>query len=198
MRTLLAVLLLSCATPVHAAPDQANRPSSTTSADEWVTTQIQARYFVDRDIKARIIDVSTLNGTVTLSGDVQTAEERTRAADIASRVAGVKRVVNNLTVTGQPQPAGTSGTETPKTDKVPGQDEIERVTHSDPVILTQIKTRYAVDPDISALDIDVSVDNAVVTLTGDVADETIRQRAENLAKGVAGVKQVRNQLKVKR
>jgi hyperosmotically inducible protein len=200
MRTLLVVLL--CAIPLYAASDQATRPSSTTSADEWVTTQIQARYFLDRDIKARTIDVSTLNGAVTLTGDVQTPDERTRAAEIASRVSGVKRVINNLRVEAQPQTEGTSGTQTapptPPTGRVPGQDEIERVTHSDPVILTEIKTRYAVDPDISALDVHVSVESGVVTLTGDVADTTIRQRAENLARAVPGVKEVKNQLKVKR
>ena len=184
--------------PAYAASDQADRASSTASADEWVTTQIQAKYFLDREIKARTIDVSTLNGAVTLTGDVETNDERTRAADIAARIDGVKRVINNLRVAG-PQPSGTSGRQTPPpAERTPGEDEIQRVTQSDPVILTQIKTRYAIDPDISALDVHVSVDQGVVTLTGDVADNIVRQRAESLAREVAGVKEVKNQLKVKR
>ena len=195
MRTLLVILL--CALPVHAAAEQANRPSPARSADEWVTTQIQAKYFLDRDLKARTIDVSTLQGIVTLSGEVNTPNERSRAIEIASRVDGVKKVVDALRVAGEQQPQGTSGTR-PPAERSPGADEIERVTHSDPVILTQIKTRYAVDPDISALDVHVSVENGVVTLTGDVSDSVIRQRAETLARDVAGVKDVKNQIKVKR
>lgn len=178
---------------------QADRPSQARSADDWVTTQIQARYFLEPDIKARTIDVSTVNGVVTLSGEVASSAERERASDIAARVAGVRDVQNRLTVTGEDEPAGTSGREPAGTSgqRVPGSDEIERVTHSDPVILSQIKAKYAVDPDISAVSVDVDVDEGVVTLRGDVSSAEAKQRAESLARAVPGVKSVKNELKVK-
>jgi hyperosmotically inducible protein len=206
MRTLLvrAIIVFVCAFSVGAARradagGQANRPSQVRSADEWVTTQIQAKYFLDPDIKARTVDVSTISGVVTLSGRVATAQERERASEIASRVAGVRNVENRLTVERQDEPAGTSGqTPPPPTDsQMPGSDEIERVTHSDPVILSQIKAKYAVDPEVSAIGVDVDVESGIVTLRGEVTGGSIRQRAEALAREVPGVKNVKNELKVK-
>jgi hyperosmotically inducible periplasmic protein len=44
------------------------------------------------------VDVDTNNGIVTLNGIVDTAEQRARAEQLAARVDGVKRVVNNLQV----------------------------------------------------------------------------------------------------
>jgi hyperosmotically inducible periplasmic protein len=44
------------------------------------------------------IDVDTNNGVVTLNGIVDSPEQRARAEELASRVDGVKRVVNNLQV----------------------------------------------------------------------------------------------------
>lgn len=200
LRAALVIALGACAAPLAAAGGirQVNTPSQTSLGDAWITTQIQAKYFLDADIKARTIDVSTLNGVVTLSGAVDSDAERRRAGQIAAAVDGARRVVNNLTVAGEQPPEGTAGkTEAPPT-AVPGGDEIERVTHSDPVILSQIKAKFAVDPKVSALGIDVDVDEGVVTLKGDVDDVTTRQRAEMLAREVPGVVRVNNELKIKR
>jgi osmotically-inducible protein OsmY len=169
---------LFLAVPLRAGADgQANRPSQSHSADEWVTTQIQAKYFLDPDIKIRTINVSTINGVVTLTGQVANAQERERASEIASRVAGVRNVDNRLTTEAQDVPAGTSGRTPPPagSEQIPGGDEIQRVTQSDPVILSQIKAKYAVDPDVSAFGVDVDVEDGVVTLRGDVTSGSIRQ-----------------------
>ena len=42
---------------------QATRDTSTMVNDAWITTQIYAKFFVDSDIKARNIDVSTNTST---------------------------------------------------------------------------------------------------------------------------------------
>jgi len=44
------------------------------------------------------IDVDTTNGVVSLTGTVETPEQRRRAEQLASRVDGVQRVINNLQV----------------------------------------------------------------------------------------------------
>jgi osmotically-inducible protein OsmY len=44
------------------------------------------------------VEVETNNGVVYLTGQVQTAEQRSHIASLASQVKGVKRVVNNLQV----------------------------------------------------------------------------------------------------
>jgi osmotically-inducible protein OsmY len=44
------------------------------------------------------VDVSSFNGTVQLNGFVATPDQKQQAAQIASRVEGVKQLVNNITV----------------------------------------------------------------------------------------------------
>jgi hyperosmotically inducible protein len=61
-----------------------------------------------------------------------------------------------------------------------------------------VKVRFdlAAADDLRDSTINVDVDNAVVTLTGTVANAAQKAKAESVAKAVEGVKSVRNQLKV--
>jgi osmotically-inducible protein OsmY len=68
--------------------------------DGWITTKVQASYFLNTDIRGRDINVNTSNGVVTLNGTVQTDAERNEAEQIARETDGVSRVVNNLKVGG--------------------------------------------------------------------------------------------------
>jgi osmotically-inducible protein OsmY len=66
--------------------------------DAWVTTKIQAQYFLDDEVKGHQINVDTSNGVVTLKGFVATAQQKQEAEQIARETEGVRRVVNELTV----------------------------------------------------------------------------------------------------
>lgn len=52
----------------------------------------------DPDLGARRLDVSTLNGIVTLSGTVTSPADASRAAAIAKRVHGVRAVKSELKI----------------------------------------------------------------------------------------------------
>lgn len=79
------------------------RSASTATPDEVDPTTIEA------SIRAQIagaypdetfdlgVDVAP-GGEVTLTGDVDSAEQKSRIGDLARSVAGVTRVINNLTV----------------------------------------------------------------------------------------------------
>ena len=65
----------------------------------WITTKIQAQYFVNREIKPWNIDVTThSNGVVTLEGEVDTAQDKAEAVRIARETEGVSRVVDHVTI----------------------------------------------------------------------------------------------------
>jgi osmotically-inducible protein OsmY len=68
----------------------------------------------------------------------------------------------------------------------------------DTAITASIKTDLLKDPDLSVLKIDVDTSQGVVTLNGLADNEEARQRAEKIAEGVKGVREVRNYLVVKR
>ena len=69
---------------------------------------------------------------------------------------------------------------------------------ADTAITASIKTDLLKDPDLSILKIDVDTSQGVVTLNGLADNEEARQRAEKIAEGVKGVREVRNYLVVKR
>ncbi|MDF1485993.1 BON domain-containing protein [Ramlibacter sp. H39-3-26] len=66
--------------------------------DMSITAKVSAGLAKDPDLSAVKIDVDTRNGTVTLTGPVDTAQAKERATVIAQSVEGVAAVHNNLTV----------------------------------------------------------------------------------------------------
>ena len=66
--------------------------------DAALTAAVKSKFLADTKVSGLKIDVDTRNGVVTLSGNVPTAAERTRAAAMAKETDGVKSVVNNLKV----------------------------------------------------------------------------------------------------
>lgn len=76
------------------------------------------------------------------------------------------------------------------------QAEMERAL-DDTTITTRVKTAFAESPAVSALAIGVDTSQGVVSLTGTVATEVERIAAESLARSVADVRDVKNDIVVK-
>lgn len=66
--------------------------------DSTITTKVKAQFVSDPVVKAYQVKVETFKGVVSLSGFVNTAEEKARAEQIASSVNGVHQVNNNITL----------------------------------------------------------------------------------------------------
>jgi hyperosmotically inducible protein len=66
--------------------------------DTTVTSSVKAKLVADKAANLTRVSVNTVNGTVYLTGIVDTSEQKTRAAQLASEAKGAKRVVNNLQV----------------------------------------------------------------------------------------------------
>ncbi len=69
-------------------------------------------------------------------------------------------------------------------------------TRSDDRIKEDINDKLSDDPFIDATDMDVTVSNGEVTLTGNVDHRSTKRRAEDLAESVSGVKNVENRIRV--
>src|SRR5262249_49705705 len=67
-------------------------------SDAALTARVKARLLAAPDLDGLHIDVDTVDGRVTLTGKVASAERRAEAERIASRTGGVKSVQNDLTV----------------------------------------------------------------------------------------------------
>jgi hyperosmotically inducible periplasmic protein len=66
--------------------------------DKSLTSRVNSALGNNPDYKFDEVSVTALKGTVQLSGFVNTADQKSKAGDIAKQVQGVQDVVNNITV----------------------------------------------------------------------------------------------------
>jgi osmotically-inducible protein OsmY len=66
--------------------------------DSTITAKVKAAFLKDDVVKASAVSVETFKGIVQLSGFVDTAAEKYRAADLAAGISGVRDVKNKITV----------------------------------------------------------------------------------------------------
>jgi osmotically-inducible protein OsmY len=66
----------------------------------------------------------------------------------------------------------------------------------DSVITSKVKTEMTTDKEVKAHNINVSTTRGVVTLTGSAATSQESEKATQIARGVAGVNTVENQIRV--
>lgn len=94
--------------------DQAATPPADQSAmpkdseqpldDSMITTKVKAEMLAAKDVAGMKIDVKTVNGVVSLTGDVNSQAEADRAAEVARKVKGVTSVdAGGLKVSDQPK-----------------------------------------------------------------------------------------------
>ena len=67
-------------------------------SDTWITTRVQAMYFLDKDVKGMDIAVTTKANVVTLTGTVPTDATRQKAIADARSIEGVSQVVDRIVV----------------------------------------------------------------------------------------------------
>ena len=95
--SLIAVAMMS----TSGCAGTATRPSTGEMIDDaTITTRIKAEFVRDEIVKALAVNVDTFKGAVSLSGFVDTNEQKSRAERIAKTVPGVISVTNNITVKG--------------------------------------------------------------------------------------------------
>ncbi|ETN98758.1 transport-associated protein [Reticulomyxa filosa] len=67
-------------------------------SDSAITAAVKSKFIADSDIKSLSIHVETVNGKVTLIGQVPSAAMKEKAIDIAKNSDGVAEVISKLTV----------------------------------------------------------------------------------------------------
>jgi osmotically-inducible protein OsmY len=74
--------------------------------DKHITMNVEEKLREEPVYKFSDVDVKTFAGVVQLSGFVSSEEQKRRAGDLAQRVEGVSRVVNNITLKPTMAPTG--------------------------------------------------------------------------------------------
>jgi osmotically-inducible protein OsmY len=165
-----------------ARPDD---PDHDMLGDTWITMKIESKYFLDNEVKGRNIDVTTLNGVVTLEGEVESAAEKRQATLLAQSTEGVTEVRDQLRVVAPAADAPSREADRPAT-----------TTMSDEWIEMKIQSKYFLATDLKSDDIDVAASKGVVTLTGRVETADDKRTAEEIARETDGVRNVVNRIEV--
>ena len=142
------------------------------AADSWLTAKTMIALYADERVKGRQISVETVKGTVVLRGKVDSDEAKTAAGSVAEGVQHVKAVKNDL--------------------EVVAVGDRKATDISDKDITRQIEASFAKTTQLTK--IDVRTDGGVVTLTGAAPSIGASARASELARGVSGVRAVKNEL----
>jgi hyperosmotically inducible protein len=173
-----AVMIVVTLAMVACASTRTQKSAGEQVDDSVTTGRVKAALIADPVTKAHQIDVETFKGTVQLNGFVDTAASKARATEVAKSTRGVHEVHNNLTV---------------KT----GDREAEQVV-DDSVITAKVKAALAGDPRTKAHQVNVETHEGAVQLSGFVDSAEAKSTAGELARSVAQVRSVDNQLDVKK
>jgi hyperosmotically inducible protein len=130
----------------------------------------------DDQVDGLDIDVDTMDGNVTLHGQVETDAARTEAESLAAKVEGVHTVRNMIAV-------------------VPDAAE-DAVESSDDALRTRVSNVLERDAALAESDIDVeSVIDGIVVLSGRADTLSAHRRALEDARSVEGVQQVASEIR---
>lgn len=140
-------------------------------SDPWITAKVKIALLTTLGWTARDIDVDTVDGRVTLHGDVPSAVEKAKSVEVARSVEGVGDIRDLLKVEHSKPPK----------------------SHSDAKLRTRVQ--HALDDDVksggSQLSVG-SVKDGVVQLTGKVANAFALLRGIEVAGRVRGVRRVQS------
>jgi hyperosmotically inducible protein len=175
----LTVFVAGCSKP---SDSTGTPPPSTTVGteidDSVVTTRVKSALLADPDVKSFDFKVETRKGEVQLSGFVDNQSQIDHATTITRGVAGVSSIDNKLSLKGAATTVG---------NKV-----------DDGIITTKVKTALLADANVKSFDITVVTRKDEVQLSGFVDNQSQMDRAIEVARGIEGVRNVRNEMSIKK
>jgi osmotically-inducible protein OsmY len=138
--------------------------------DRDITRAIETELRLSEEVSAHLVDVKTDRGVVTLAGTVDHLLARNAAVRIARGTRGVLRVADNLEVSPKERP--------------------------DEAIRSDARAALSADAATEAFEVDVAVDDGVVTLTGVVDSYPEKHLAGRAVRRVRGVRAVDNEIEI--
>lgn len=140
--------------------------------DKRIAEDIRGRLARSAFIRAPDVNIDVSAGVVNLAGAVGSWEEGEQIERVAREVRGVRQIINRLEL------------------------RHESSSMDDDIISASIAGVLERDAYLAGYDIEVSVESAVVRLTGEVPYLFHKERAGNEARSVRGVRQIENELVV--
>ena len=194
-----ALLVATISAGALSVPAQAGQVGAV--KDGWLVMKVHSE-MVDEDVlNGADIDVDVKSGVVTLQGTVPSEAARSRAIAVAKANDGVKSVVDQLRIAPAARHDGEGKVEAAgekAADKTTSAAKKTGRAIDDGWIKSKIYAQYLTDWNtvLDDSNIDIDVDNNVVTLNGTVKSAEAKSKAVATAKATDGVKSVRDNLRV--
>jgi hyperosmotically inducible protein len=150
--------------------------------DATTTSRVRTALLLSKQVSPFDIKVETIQGEVTLTGQVPSDATKNVAGAIAQDTAGVKQVHNNLGIN-------------PTAERNPETERLgDRV--ADLELKTAVDDALAKSMELKDEHIDVQVKNRMVTLNGTLETPAQKYSAEQIAWQAGGVQKVTNNISV--
>jgi hyperosmotically inducible periplasmic protein len=146
--------------------------------DAVILAKLKAALVADKEVDGLDIKVEIHNGSVQLSGFVDDQRQADKALALARGIEGVSQVESGMNI------------------KVGTESVGEAV--DDSILTSRVKGILMADPDIRGTDISVVTRHGSVQLSGFVNGQTQIDRAVEATRVVSGVREVVNQLSIKK
>ena len=167
---LSAICVISAGIHFVSAPELQAAPMGRAVTDSGITSAVEEGLLFEKGVFTDDVDVSTSRGIVMLSGSLNNILAKERAVKIAESIRGVRGVIDRISVA----PASRSDADTSK----------------------DIQAALRLDPATEAYRVAVSVQSGVATLAGSVGSYAEKQLVARIAKGVKGIRDVRNDVAI--
>jgi len=149
-------------------------PPTSVLKDALILSAVKATLTADDPDSTTTLRVSASDGVVTLRGTVRDAATRARLASAARGVAGVKSVVDDLTIN-------------------PHQPQVKQQVAD---VALEARIEAAVAAQVGLQHISVHVEHGVATLAGTVPDAKTRATVMATARGTSGIRNVVDRIRV--
>jgi len=151
-------------------------PALAVGGDTWITTKAKISLLTADGVRARDVNVDTVDGNVTIHGKVRTEAEKAKAESVVKEIDGVKTVRNLLQVVPESR-----------------RDSVKAADHE---IKSKVEAAIKEDASLKGEEIKVaSVNKGVVLLSGKATNLDHKLRAIECAAKVDGVERVATEIK---
>jgi osmotically-inducible protein OsmY len=148
-------------------------PLQASATDDRIEAAVENSYNFKKHLANDGISVKSVDGVVTLSGNVSQDYHKTLAEATAADIPGVQSVRNDIRVTAEPM-----------------------AERSDGWISLKVKAALAFHRQVSAAAMEVDTRDGVVTLRGPAENAAQKELTASYARDVDGVREVRNEMTI--
>ncbi|MEP1551541.1 MAG: BON domain-containing protein [Paraglaciecola sp.] len=152
--------------------------------DAWIDGKAESALLFNTNLNSFDINTDVKDGVVILTGKVDSSVDKALAEELVTSIDGVETVDNKLTIVSE------------KDHEEHAEDSQVMQGLSDSKVEAGVKARLLFEPDVSGLDLEVEVEDGVVTLSGILESDSERDLAIAIAENTDGVSKVINEIEL--